>query len=540
MRFRHLGFILGFVAVVLFGYWLGSTAVPERAAPKNPAPAAAATVESQVEETLPKFRTSERASNRSFDAEAAALGALSGQRVITFADRESMERFLAKMGQGLKLLGRLDALNSLRIGFSSDADLAGLLDGEGELSFIFPVSTPPLPDGSVQSGAMPLGANLLEWLGITGDNSTWGAGVRVAVLDTGVLQHPAFQNLISAINLVDLPSDLSLVNSHGTAVASLIAGVRSTTPGVAPSAEILSIRVANDLGQSDSFLLAQGIMAAVDAGISLINISMGSPGESAILRKAIEYANERGVLIFAPTGNNGIDQVYYPGASKGVITIGAVDAAGNHLNFSNTGNEVDVSAPGYGVNAAYSNNQAAKYSGTSFSTPIVVGTVAAVMSQAGPGKLTATQAWELVARYLNDGGSAGFDPQLGGGMPALDRVFAADTPGIYDAAVASQRILPPDASNPNGQIEILIQNRGTEPLINTALQVTNGGTRSSYNITTLAPNGVTTVRVPVVQAAVSGASEFKVDAQVFLSGGIVDAKPNNDRRVESYAPAISP
>jgi uncharacterized membrane protein len=89
-------------------------------------------------------------------------------------------------------------------------------------------------------------------------------------------------------------------------------------------------------------------------------------------------------------------------------------------------------------------------------------------------------------------------------------------------------------------VEILIQNRGTAPLINTLLNVTSGGTRSSHNITTLAPNGVTTVRVPVIRPAVTGTSDYQVEAQVSLSGGIVDAKPVNDRRIESYAPVVSP
>jgi hypothetical protein len=540
MKIRHLAFILGFALVAWLGYWLAGTAAPKKSASGNPQAAATPRAKPLPDEAPPKFRRTMRPPAKSNDAEAAELGALQGQRVITFADREAMEKFLARMGGGLRLLGRLDALNSLRIGFADYDDLAGLLDGAEELSFIFPVTTPPLPEGSVQPGAMALGARLLDWLGISGDNSSWGKGVRVAVLDTGVLQHPAFQSLVRGINLVDFPADASLINSHGTSVASLIAGSGANTPGVAPGAEILSIRVANDFGQSDSFLLAQGIMAAVDAGVSLINISMGSQGESAVLRKAIDYANERGVLIFAASGNNGIGQVFYPAASEGVIAVGAVDARGNHLDFSNTGKEIAVSAPGYGVNAAWSGDQIAMVSGTSFSTPIIVGAVAAVMTEAGPGTLSAAQAWKLVTRYLNDGGAPGDDPQLGAGMPDLGRVFDAGTPGIHDAAVAGQRILPPDSVNPYGQVEILIQNRGTEPLINTALNVTSAGTRSSYNITTLAPNAVTTVRVPVTRPPLSGASEFKVEAQVSLSGGIADAKPINDRRIESYAPAGSP
>ena len=540
MKIRHVGFILGFALVALLGYWLAGTADPKKTARVNPEPVSAARVRPAPHEAPPKFRRGERPPTKAVDSEAMELGALQGQRVITFSNREAMERFLARMGDGIRLLGRLDALNALRIGFSDDADLAGLLDGDEEIAMIFPVVTPPLPEGSVQPGAMQLGPDLLKWLGISGDNSSFGLGVKIAILDTGVASHPAFQSTIRSINLVDIPGDPAALNGHGTAVASLIIGNGSLTPGVAPGAEIISVRIANDLGVSDSFLLAQGIIAAVDAGARLVNISLGGLGQSTILNKAIAYAQERGALIFAAAGNNGIDQVYYPAANDGVIAVGAVDAEGNHLDFSNTGSQIDISAPGYMVNAAWPGDLTAMVTGTSFSTPIIVGAVAAVMTEAGPGTLSASQAWQLVTRYLNDGGAPGDDPQLGAGMPDIGRVLDAGTKGIYDAAVAGQRILPPDFSNPYGQVEILIQNRGTEPLINTALNVVSGGTRSSYNITTLAPNGVTTVRVPVTRPPDSGTSDFQVDAQVSLSGGILDVKPINDRRIESYAPSGSP
>jgi hypothetical protein len=298
--------------------------------------------------------------------------------------------------------------------------------------------------------------------------------------------------------------------------------------------------VADDLGQSDSFVLAQGIIAAVDAGARLINISMGGFGQSALLENAVAYARERGVLIFAAAGNNGVDQVYYPAAYEGVIAVGAVDAGGNHLDFSNTGNQIDISAPGYAINAAWLGDQPAAVTGTSFSTPIVVGAVAAVMTEAGSGILTPWQAWRLVATHLNDGGAAGADPLLGAGMPDIGRVLDAGTPGIYDAALASQRIIPPDAGNPYGQVEILVQNRGTEPLVNTTVGIDIGGNRSSGNITTLAPNAVATIRVPITRAPVTGSGNLVVDSRVSLSGGATDAKPSNDRRVESYAPAGSP
>lgn len=461
-------------------------------------------------------------------------GALEGQRILVFKDQDALSRFLERAGDRIRLMGRLDALNALRVGFSDYNDLLALLDGDEEESFVFPVNVPGLPQGSVQPGAVALGGYLLEWLGVTGDNSTWGRGVLIAILDTGVSASEAFNTTIRSINLVPLPSDPSAQNGHGTAVASTISGSDSLTPGVAPGAPILSVRITDDNGQSNSYLVAQGIVAAVDAGARLINISMGSFGDSALVRNAIQYALDRGALIFAAAGNNGMDQVAYPAANEGVIAVGAVDALGNHLDFSNSGNAIDISAPGYGINAAWPGDQAVSVTGTSFSTPIVVGAVAAIMTEAGSGNLTPTQAWNLLAAYLNDGGAAGDDPQLGAGMPDLGRVLTGNTPGVYDAALASQRILPPDASHPYGQVEILVQNRGTEPLVNTAVNVSTGGGVTSVNITNIAADAVKTVYVPITLSPASGNSSFTIDSRVVLSGGLIDAKPSNDRRAETY------
>lgn len=529
--------LLGFAICAMLGYWLAGTAFIEPPRGNHQAKQEAPEMKRATDDTPPVFRRHERTGSRKMDAEALAAGALQGERVVAFKDREALQRFLDRMGERVRLLGRLDALNALRLGFSDPADLADLLDGEGEVSMIFPVTTPPLPEGSVQSGAQGLFAGLLEWLGISGDNSSFGSGVKIAILDTGVASHPAFQSRIRSIDLVDMPGDPSALNGHGTAVASLIIGNGTMTPGVAPGAEIISVRVADDRGISDSFLLARGIIAAVDAGARLINISMGSLGRSALLDNAVTYARERGALIFAAVGNNGIDQIYYPAANQGVIAVGAVDAAGKHLDFSNTGNQLAITAPGYALNTAWPGGQTAMVSGTSFSTPIVVGAVAAVMTEASHGTLTPAQAWQLVNRHLNDAGGAGQDPQYGAGMPDIGRVLSAGTPGIHDAAVASQSVLPPDAGNPYGKVEILIQNRGTERLINTAVRIKADGISSTHNITTLAPNAVTTVRVPVTRPLLDNAQAFQVDASVSLTGGIVDAKPSNDRRIESHAPA---
>lgn len=537
MRVRHLLFVLGFALVVFLGYWIAHTATPQvtprKSPPQSSAPAPKAVI---VDEELPKFRRGERLPVHHSDEEALLAGALQGQRILVFKDQAALTRFLERAGDKIRLMGRLDALNALRIGFSDYGDLASLLDGDEEESFVFPVISPSPGEGSVQPGAVALGSALRAWLGITGDNSDWGMGVRIAVLDTGVAAHSAFSTSIRSINLVGLPSDPTAMNGHGTAVASVIIGNQSLTPGVAPGADIISVRIANDNGTSDSFLLAQGIVAAVDAGANLINISMGSFGDSVLVRNAIEYAAQNGVLIVAAAGNNGINQVAYPAANDGVIAVGSVDAIGSHLDFSNSGSEIDIAAPGYGVNAAWTENQAVSVSGTSFSSPIVAGAIAAIMTEAGTSNLTASQAWKLLSSYLNDGGTAGDDSELGAGMPDIGRVLAADTPGIYDAAVASTRVIDPTSSAPNGQVEVLVQNRGTETLINTTVKVSTGAGIVSANITTLAPNAVQTVRVPITQASDS----LIIDSSVTLSSGLTDVKPTNNRRVDTYAAKSTP
>jgi len=541
MRFRHLSLILSFALVAMLGYWLARTTMPrqEQHADTAEVPETPHRPMIAVEE-MPKFRRGERTPGGSNDDAAANAGALENQRVLAFKDQAALSLFLDRAGDRIQLMGRLDALNALRIGFSDYGDLLALLDGSEEQSFIFPVTIPDLPEGSVQPGAVALGNRLLEWLGISEDNSAWGKGVQIAILDTGVTSHSAFSGAIRTFNLVDLPADLSLQNGHGTAVASFILGNDSLTPGVAPGAEVYSYRVANDDGKSDSYVLAQGIVAAADARVSLMVIAMGSNGDSALVRNAIAYAMERGVMIVAAAGNNGINQVSFPAANDGVIAVGAVDALGNHLEFSNAGNEIAISAPGYGLNAAWTDDRAASVTGTSFSAPIIGGLIAAMMTEAGSENLSAAQAWNLLTTYLNDGGAAGTDPELGAGMPDIGRVLTGTTPGVYDAALASQRILPADAGNPYGQVEILVQNRGTEPLVNTTVRINAAGRETVVNITSIAPDAVQTVRVPVTQPPTEGSNSFSVDSRVMLGGGVKDIKPSNDRRVESYAPVVNP
>ncbi|MEM9237788.1 MAG: S8 family serine peptidase, partial [Verrucomicrobiota bacterium] len=292
------------------------------------------------------------------DAEALEAGAIPGERWVSFGDRAALERFLNSLnGRGV-VLDSIDALNTLRLRITDPSALDDLLAEAEDSGLIYPVDVPDV--GTIQDDAVGFGRDLLSWLGIDAQNRAGGEGVKVAVLDTGVASHSVFSDNVTRTNLIELPDDPATLNGHGTAVASLIA----SQIGLAPDASILSYRVADDNGSSDSFTLAQGVIAAADAGADIINISMGSSGDSSVLRKAVEYAQQSGSLIVASAGNEGQSQVAYPAAYDGVVSVGAVDALGNHLNFSNSG-DVTLSAPGLEVLSAYPGDQAVLFTGTS-------------------------------------------------------------------------------------------------------------------------------------------------------------------------------
>jgi len=524
---RWILFPLLFAAFAAGGYFIARTAEE-----KKPATPKAATPPRDpfagVDDAPRKLGSGERPEPKMrLDTEALEKGAIAGQRSLVFADRESMERFLAKIkGKGFAVLGRIDALNALRIGFLSAAELAALLDGTEKAGFIFPILVPDLPQGTIQPGAVPIGNNLASWLGISSfDRSTWGNGVLVAVLDTGISPASSVAARMKQLSLVDFPSDMSQLNGHGTAVSSLILDV-------APSASILSIRVADDSGSSNSFLIAQGILAAVEGGAKVINISMGGEGYSAILESAVKYAQDQGVVIVAATGNNGINQIAQPASLPGVIAVGAVDASGDHLLFSNTGSNLSVSAPGYGLNAEGIDGGTVSFTGTSASVPVQVGVLAATMSNNINRSMTATAAADLVAGNLNEAGAPGTDATYGGGLIDLGRVIQSTTPGIIDAAVASQWIV---AGNNGLTLQVTVQNQGTANLFNLPLQVTTPSGTQAINVGSLAAGKTQTFDIAV--PASSDPITFQSSIQV--SSGQADANPANNRRVDVYTPAAA-
>jgi hypothetical protein len=513
-----------FVVCSAGGYLLVRTAQTDEQ-PRTPVAATAKPV-AQVVPPEAASRSGDRKDATGVDHEALAKGAIPGQRTITFKDRAAMERFLASLkGTGITVLAQLNELNTLTLGFSNLGDLANLLDGSEESGFIFPVLVPEIPEGSIQPGAVPLGDYLAEWLGIAEyDRSTWGKGVKIAVLDTGISGLASFATKVAQSLFVDLPSDLSTLNGHGTAVAALI-------NSLAPEADLLSYRVADDNGYSNSSLIAQGILQAVADGAHIINISLGGFGDSKVLRDAVAYAQQMGVVVVAAAGNNGVPKITQPASLDGVIAIGAVDARSDILAFSNSGSNLGATAPGYGVTTQDIYGNPTSFTGTSASTPIAVGSLALTMSNNILSKKSNWEAVQLLTQNLNESGPPGLDDIFGGGTLNLQRVLNSNTPGLYDAAVASHWVDYDHSGQPF--LQITVENRGTATLFNVPLQVGIGNGNSSFNIGSLSPNSIQTFSVPFT---LSGQTTFR---STVTMPGQSDLNSNNNRRTDVYTPPTS-
>ena len=326
---------------------------------------------------------------------------------------------------------------------------------------------------------------------------------------------------------------MSKTRGHGTAVASLIAGNDASAPGVAPAAEIISIRVADESGKADSFALAAGILAAIDSGAQIINISMGTTENNPLIEDAVLYARARQVLIVAASGNSEQADASYPAAYPSVISVGAVDARGEHLEFSNYGTYLSVTAPGHSLKVAWPENCYARISGTSASAPIVAGAIAATMSSGDGVTMSASEAAEIVMNYSNEAGIPGPDSEYGVGIIDMGRVMSRSIPGIVDAAITHQRILKSNDPAGNDEIQVTVQNRGTTDLINTLVEIITPFGSRRFNATMIAPGSIQTFSVPVRLTSLPKNEPVQVTSTLDFSAMSQDVTPQNNQRSET-------
>jgi type VII secretion-associated serine protease mycosin len=295
--------------------------------------------------------------------------------------------------------------------------------------------------------------------------TTKGAGVTVAVLDTGVdATHPDLTGQVlpgkDLIGFGAARGDKTWAN-HGTAMAAIIAG-HGHGPGrgdgvlgLAPEARILPVRVIlqekdpkrDEARSKRGDALPQGIRWAVDHGADVINLSLGDDSATAAPvaaeADAIRYALGKGVVVIASAGNSGdkADRSSYPAAYPGVIAVTAVDSRGKHPDFSTHRWYAAVSAPGADIVLADPSGRYYDGLGTSAACAYVSG-AAALIRSAYP-KLTPLQIRQVLqetARHKPEGGRS---DEMGAGEidPAAALAAAA---GLEPGPRAPRPVAYPD------------------------------------------------------------------------------------------------
>ena len=297
---------------------------------------------------------------------------------------------------------------------------ADALSGDGRVQYAEPNFLEETPEGR-QRARWARGGSSSEYaeqwagskIGLPAAHTiTRGAGVTVAVLDTGIdLTHPAFAGrLVGGYDFVAMDGDPSeegnaeqnLSYGHGTHVAGLVALA-------APEAKIMPLRVLDAEGRGNIWVLAEALAYAVDPdsnpstadGAQVINLSLSTRRPTALLNEVINaitcsadddddggdddddgdgnclVPNGRGAVVLAAAGNSASTALEYPAAENipGLLAVAATTPADTLTAFSTAGNWVHIAAPGEQIISPVPGGYGV-WSGTSMATPLAAGQAA--------------------------------------------------------------------------------------------------------------------------------------------------------------------
>ena len=200
---------------------------------------------------------------------------------------------------------------------------------------------------------------------------------------------------------------------HGTMVAGLI-------HLFAPTAKIMPLKAFNADGTANVSNIVSAIYYATDHGARIINMSFELSQISDALLRAVNYATRKGVICIASAGNDSQEALVYPGAYGNVIAVGSVNQQSQASSFSNYGPDVvTLAAPGEALVTTYPGNHYAVAWGTSFSSALVAGTTADLLSAIDPNLARLMQTGDI-QRSVSHANACGNAGSLGAGCLNLN------------------------------------------------------------------------------------------------------------------------
>lgn len=375
------------------------------------------------------------------------------------------------------------------------------------------------------------------------------APVTIAVIDQGVdMNHPDLKGrLLPSYNAVN-PMNQGTPDFHGTHVAGIVSANKNNGIGgygVNPNAKILPIDVFDGGWGATDYAIAEGIKYAVEKGSKVINMSLGGPMDSPLIKEAVKKALEKNVVVIAAAGNTGDDTLSYPAAYEGVISVGSINDKKKLSSFSSYGPSIDIVAPGeeiyapiyeYGKQSSF-----AEMSGTSMASPMVAGVASLLLSKYP--KLTPTEIEYILEHTSEDLGEKGYDIKFGNGLvnPLAALKFNLKELPAYSKKKWSEKEIFENAEKIDLSKEANIRDSITEPnqeiwyqsdvRIGDSVQfVLEGASQYDYKLTLYlqSPDGKDFIEVDSVQAGDTEGKLYHVPHSGKIAFGVKDVNGNYD------------
>jgi Subtilase family len=282
---------------------------------------------------------------------------------------------------GAKVIGRMDKLGVylLQFGNAAATDAAlGQLQNDSDVAQVdYNYSFDPPPS------VMPLSAPPVGPLSLTLNPPGDSGKVIVGLIDMNVQSLGAQLDkfILPQLSVAgDAPANADI--THGTAMAyTILQAIAQQSSGGGSSAQILPVDVYGGQPTTSSWNVALGIQAAVDGGANVLNMSLGSAGDSSVLDGIVALALSDHIMMFGAAGNTPVNTPTFPGAIPGVIDVTALGQPGQLASYANYWSGDNMALPGAAV--VYYGGQAYGVQGTSTATAYASGVFAGTMAATG-------------------------------------------------------------------------------------------------------------------------------------------------------------
>lgn len=343
-------------------------------------------------------------------------------RILIANPSLSLEAHLIAGSYAVESVERLEAL-SLSLMVVAPPRGVDAVDAVGQLRAQFPTAVVAVDDpfhlandARAGRGKFSDRQRVLTSIGWQAYGASVGAGIRVGAIDSSVdLDHPALQGAFIVKRSFTSGKAPTTDHAHGTAIAAMLVGrsngaaISGLVRGAALfHASIFQKSKRGPVASSADFLRAVDWL--IQSGVTVINASVTSPTENAVVIYAMSMVAHEDVIVVAAAGNRGPDgPPAYPAAIDSAFAVTAVSSDGDPYEHANVGDYIDIAAPG--IDLPTTSHRIT--SGTSLAVPFVTAAVARMLQVCGVTPIEAEESLQANARDL---GAPGRDSSFGWGL----------------------------------------------------------------------------------------------------------------------------